>query len=815
MASSVIGALRANLGLNSAQFEAGLKKSDRAVQGFGRSMMKVAAGLGAAFGAALSVRAIGQASDQWSDLSSRVGNAVGSMEAAPEVMSRIQDMARASYSDLSQTAEAFVANSQALKDLGMSTAEQLDYTEALNNALVISGAKGQHAAQVQDALSKAMATGKLSGDGLNTVLSRGGRVAQALADELGTTVSGLRAVGAQGGITGDVISRALTDRLQELRDEAAEMPATIADGMTLIRNSMLALVGIMDQTTGASSGIAEALVGIADAISAVTKWISTHGEVISTVFNTMLGSAAVLAAFFAGKYAVSVGVTAVKAMVSAWRSSVALNMALGAQSLAAARAGVAIKALTAGLRVLRGAIISTGIGALVVAAGYLVGKFVELVSAAGGFGAALSLLGEVAREVWDRIGAHMDVARVRSEATWKDIQAQAHEVFASIVEGAIWLANRRIGIDRGAFNAVVAIWGALPGAIGDLAFQAANALIRAVSWMLSQISKPIDAFIGGVNKVREAVGAEPLDLIGEVKLPPLDNPYANGMRDLGSAAADAFMEGFNTDTIGSPDGFLGGIRGTAAELRGQADAYREAAGVLAQAAARPMTAWQRLKGLLRGTKDEASDIPPIAGDAGAALEDLGKKGGAAGKQAADGIKKAKDTVDEMKQASERGESALSSLFGSIVDGSKSAKDAVADLLAEIAKAQFMKGLFMLPGMSEIASGTGSLLGANANGTNNWRGGLSRIHERGGEIVDLPSGSRVIPHDVSMRMAKEAGDTGGGHMSIGFDKSTGDLTATMYDIAGNVVSSARQTIVRDSVAGAGRAMRQTKSFGGRL
>ena len=53
------------------------------------------------------------------------------------------------------------------------------------------------------------------------------------------------------------------------------------------------------------------------------------------------------------------------------------------------------------------------------------------------------------------------------------------------------------------------------------------------------------------------------------------------------------------------------------------------------------------------------------------------------------------------------------------------------------------------------------------------------------------------------------------MSIGFDQPTGDLTATMYDIAGNVVSSARQTIVRDSVAGAGRAMRQTKSFGGRL
>lgn len=40
----------------------------------------------------------------------------------------------------------------------------------------------------------------------------------------------------------------------------------------------------------------------------------------------------------------------------------------------------------------------------------------------------------------------------------------------------------------------------------------------------------------------------------------------------------------------------------------------------------------------------------------------------------------------------------------------------------------------------------------ANGTDFAPGGLARINEKGGEIVDLPRGSRVIPHDVSMRMA---------------------------------------------------------------
>lgn len=43
-----------------------------------------------------------------------------------------------------------------------------------------------------------------------------------------------------------------------------------------------------------------------------------------------------------------------------------------------------------------------------------------------------------------------------------------------------------------------------------------------------------------------------------------------------------------------------------------------------------------------------------------------------------------------------------------------------------------------------------------SGTNNWKGGPAMIHDRGAEIVDLPSGTRVYPHDKSIQMAKEEG-----------------------------------------------------------
>ena len=57
------------------------------------------------------------------------------------------------------------------------------------------------------------------------------------------------------------------------------------------------------------------------------------------------------------------------------------------------------------------------------------------------------------------------------------------------------------------------------------------------------------------------------------------------------------------------------------------------------------------------------------------------------------------------------------------------------------------------------------------GTNNWQGGAAMIHDRGGEIVDLPKGSRVYPHDKSVDMARKEGAAaaGSGGISITIQK----------------------------------------------
>jgi tape measure domain-containing protein len=224
--------------------------------------------------------------NQFTDLNSRLINATGSTEAANQAFKAITETARGTYSSIQQTAQAFLLNSMALNELGFSTKEQIDLADALNNALVISGTKGDQAASVMNALSKAMALGKLSGDNFNTVIQSGGRVVQALADGLGVTTSELRSMAADGLLTTEVLVKSLTGEVSTLRREAAAMPATIADGMVLFKNSMFGMVGALDEMTGASSSVAGLVVSIADRMDTFTTRIVTAREK-QEQFNTV------------------------------------------------------------------------------------------------------------------------------------------------------------------------------------------------------------------------------------------------------------------------------------------------------------------------------------------------------------------------------------------------------------------------------------------------------------------------------------------------------------------------------------------------
>jgi hypothetical protein len=97
-------------------------------------------------------------------------------------------------------------------------------------------------------------------------------------------------------------------------------------------------------------------------------------------------------------------------------------------------AKVATATLAGSMVFLRGALIRTGIGALIVGAGELVYQFSRMVSGAGGFGEALSLLKGVAAEVWDRMRFGASSLGASLSATWDGIKGGFISMLASLQE---------------------------------------------------------------------------------------------------------------------------------------------------------------------------------------------------------------------------------------------------------------------------------------------------------------------------------------------------------------------------------------------
>lgn len=55
---------------------------------------------------------------------------------------------------------------------------------------------------------------------------------------------------------------------------------------------------------------------------------------------------------------------------------------------------------------------------------------------------------------------------------------------------------------------------------------------------------------------------------------------------------------------------------------------------------------------------------------------------------------------------------------------------------------------------DIPKSWSSKAGHNASGTNDWRGGLTYVHEQGGELINLPQHTQIIPHDLSVEYMRE-------------------------------------------------------------
>lgn len=99
-------------------------------------------------------------------------------------------------------------------------------------------------------------------------------------------------------------------------------------------------------------------------------------------------------------------------------------------------------------------------------------------------------------------------------------------------------------------------------------------------------------------------------------------------------------------------------------------------------------------------------------------------------------------------------------------------DVFQDIGMGITTGEINKDTFTFDALKESLFGDG-----RATGDPNWRGGMVNVHEGGrGELINLPSGSQIIPHDLSMEIASSVGKAIGENAG---NKDIGNITVPVY------------------------------------
>lgn len=307
-------------------------------------------------GVTLTAGSIVGMADAYTTLQNKLQPVTSSQAQVNELTVEMFELANRTRSEVGATTQAFVRFDRAMKGLGRSQDDTIRLTETINKTLIVSGSTTQEAQSALLQLSQAFNSGRLNGDEFRAVSEHMPMVLDALSKSMGVPIGALKELGSEGKITSGELIKALDLIEAEVDANFAKTVPTIAQAFVVLRNSASQFFGELNNSIGATNGIASALLFLADNIDRLAIY------------------AASAAAVFAGAYV------------------------YGLIAAATATGG-----LSAALRILRTALIRTGIGAVVVLLGELVYQMWQGADAVGGMSNYFTILGDTGKAALDWI----------------------------------------------------------------------------------------------------------------------------------------------------------------------------------------------------------------------------------------------------------------------------------------------------------------------------------------------------------------------------------------------------------------------------
>lgn len=279
--------------------ERGAKATSASIRRVGRSSRTASVGVRAlttalaALGVGVSVRGLLEVADSAVRMNNQIRVVTKSTAEFNAVQLRLRKLSNDTRAPLDASVRIFRRLKIATRDLGTSTEDVLKVTEGLNAVIAISGATAQEGAAGLIQLAQALASNRLQGDELRSVLENLPPLAQALADQLRevgadretvttlgqvnkeiqetgevskVTIGRLRKLGEEGKLTAAVIFPALLEVSQEFIDKMKELPFTLDQARTVLSNTFTAVVDDIDQVLKGTTILSGGILSLAEAL---------------------------------------------------------------------------------------------------------------------------------------------------------------------------------------------------------------------------------------------------------------------------------------------------------------------------------------------------------------------------------------------------------------------------------------------------------------------------------------------------------------------------------------------------------------------
>lgn len=290
--------------------------------------------------------------DTYTTLTNRIKLVTQSEQQLKEVRAEIARVSSSTGQSLDATAAIYQRLAQASDQSGLSGQKLLTVTDLISKAMVIGGGSAQAQENALIQLGQAMASGKLSGDELNSVLEQAPGLAMAIAKGMGVSVGALKTLGSTGKITSQQLADAILNQSTQIQSDFSKTSRTIDQSLQNIKTQLTMFIGGSGEATGVAKLLADALQLVANNIDLIATAVvgflglkltayllAATAEVTAFTASLVLqASVATKAAQANGVYAASLGLIKSTAMAGTFGNII--------KSLATIRASMAALAAT-------------------------------------------------------------------------------------------------------------------------------------------------------------------------------------------------------------------------------------------------------------------------------------------------------------------------------------------------------------------------------------------------------------------------------------------------------------------------------------